>query len=55
MSIFPLNLVLATLTRSFPGRLSAEDRRERLQLICTAPSVRGAIECASLSLVPAPE
>ena len=44
--------LVAQHARSFPGRIEAEDRRERLQLICTAPAVRGATECASLSPVP---
>lgn len=46
--------LVAQHARSFPGKLFAEDRRERLKLICTAPSVRDAIECASLSPVTRP-
>lgn len=39
--------LLAQHARSFPGRPDGEDRRELLQLVCAAPAVRGAEECAN--------
>jgi uncharacterized protein YciW len=42
---------LALLTehaRSFQGKPDEEDRRELEQLVCAAPAVRGAAECADM-------